>query len=73
MCCNDAPDAPDYTATAAASEYAADLAYKTSQEQLDWARQQWGDQKSMLDDVLGTQTKVMDEQHQAADKQRERR
>ena len=72
MCCNDAPDAPDYTATAAASEYAADLAYKTSQEQLDWARQQWGDQKSMLDDVLGTQTKVMDEQHQAAMKDRAR-
>lgn len=72
MCCNEAPDAPDYTQMAAASERAAELGYKTSQEQLQWARDQWADQKQLLTDTLGTQTDIMRQTHEQAMRDRER-
>ena len=49
---SDAPDAPDYSALSEASKYQADLQYKASQEQLDWSRKQWAEQKGTLDQIM---------------------
>jgi hypothetical protein len=72
MCCNEAPDAPDYDAMAKASEESARFAYKASQDQLQWARDQWGDQKRLLDKTLGVQTGIMQEQWDQAKTDRSR-
>lgn len=57
-----APAAPDYSGVAAASEKAAELSYKLGQEQLAWAKEQYGKDSEiynrivdgMLDDMTET-------------------
>ena len=72
MYCGGAPDAPDYSQMAAASEKAADLAYMMGGKQLTWAKEMWAEQKALLDSVLGTQTAIMEENHINAMKDRAR-
>ena len=52
-----APAPPDYSGVANASQRAAELAYQTSKEQLDWAKEQYADSKPYTDEV---RTKLMD-------------
>lgn len=66
------PDAPDMSAYAAASERAAELGYKTSQEQLAWAREMWGEQQALLEKVLGPQLDIMKQQYENGMKDRAR-
>jgi hypothetical protein len=68
-----APPAPDYTPLVAAStqnadtaRYAADKAYDTSQQQLDWARQQYADQKPQTDAFMKSMIANSDQQTQQA-------
>lgn len=72
MCCGGAPDAPDYSQMAAASEKAAELAYQMGGKQLKWSQDMWGEQKALLDKVLGTQTAIMEENHMMATEDRAR-
>lgn len=67
-----APDAPDMTPYAQASERAAELGYQTSREQLDWAKEMWGEQKALLQDVLGPQMDIMQQQYTAGMQDRAR-
>lgn len=60
------PKAPDLSALAAASELAAELGYKTSQEQLAWAREMWDQTKDLLGPVLDIQQKVMENNYQTS-------
>src|SRR5262245_29048447 len=46
------PDPPDMTATAEATEYAADLSYDIAQQQLDWAMEQYYSDKETIDAVV---------------------
>jgi len=66
------PKAPDYTALAEQSKYAADLAYKQSQEQMAWAKEMWAEQKDLLNEVLGPQLDIMKAQYEAGMKDRAR-
>lgn len=68
----DAPDPPDYSAVAGASEAAAKMSYKAAQEQLAFARQQWASQENIIGKVLGVQLPVMYEQFNNAKEDRER-
>lgn len=67
-----APKAPDMSSMAAASEKAAELGYKTSQEQLQWARDMWGETKDLLGPTLDVQRKIMENNYAnaLADRQR---
>lgn len=67
-----APPPPDYGPLAEQAEKAAELGYKASQEQLAWAREQWVDQKDLLNRVLETQLPIQQEQYENAKKDRER-
>jgi hypothetical protein len=66
------PKPPDYSATAKASEKSAELAYKTSQEQLAWAKEQWAEQKATLDQIMSVQLPMMEEQWAKAKEDRQR-
>lgn len=66
------PKAPDMTAYAQASERAAELSYQASQDQLAWAREMWGEQKTLLEQVLGPQLEIMKAQYDAGMKDRAR-
>jgi hypothetical protein len=66
------PKAPDYTQLAETSKYAADLAYKQSQEQMAWAKEMWAEQKDLLNQVLGPQLDIMKAQYEAGMKDRAR-
>ncbi len=62
-----APAAPDYSALAASSTAAASINAQTSKDQLDWAKQQYADQKPLTDAYMGAMTKNMtDESANAA-------
>lgn len=67
-----APDAPDMSAYAAASERAAQLSYQASQDQLAWAKEMWGEQKALLEPVLNTQLDIMRSQYDNGMKDRAR-
>jgi len=54
-----APAAPDYTLMALSSQHAADVNAQTSREQLDWAKQQYADQKPKTDAYMDAMTKNM--------------
>lgn len=62
------PDSPDMTPVANATQAASDLAAKTAQNQLDFAKQQYADQKPLVDQ-LGKQalTTAAQDQQIAAD------
>ena len=69
----DAPDPPDMSAVAAASQDNAEvarenaqLAQQTAMEQLDWAKQQWAEQKEMIQQVTDVQLPLMQAQVQMA-------
>lgn len=47
-----APDPPDYTEVAAASERAAELNYRLGREQLAWAREQYGEDSAIIREVV---------------------
>jgi hypothetical protein len=49
-----APAPPDYSGIAAASEKAADLSYKTAQDQLNWAKQTYGSDRELADKVVNS-------------------
>lgn len=58
----DAPDPPNYSAVAAASERSAEYAREIAQEQLAWAREQWADQKDMIGRIQDVQLPIMEAQ-----------
>jgi hypothetical protein len=66
------PPPPDYGPLAEQAEKAAELGYAASQEQLAWAREQWADQKDLLNTVLQTQLPIMQEQFENAQADRAR-
>jgi hypothetical protein len=72
MSSNEAPAPPDYSAIANSSEKAAELAYKTSQEQLDWAKQQYADNKATSDKVIDSFLATQDENDSNAREDRAR-
>lgn len=49
---NDAPDPPDYSKIAAASKEAAQLSYKISKEQLEWAKEKYAEDKAIAQTVI---------------------
>lgn len=65
-----APPAPDYSAIAAASKYAADLNYKMSKEQLAWAKEQYAQDREIADKVIGSalKTQGINERNAAEDR-----
>lgn len=69
---DDAPDPPDYSAIAAASERAAKYAYKTSQAQLNWAKQQYAMDRELADQLIGDirQRSAMQDSWAQEDRQR---
>lgn len=64
------PKAPDMTAVAAASEKQAELGYKASQEQLQWARDMWDKTEALLGPTLDIQQKIMNQNYENAIKDR---
>lgn len=56
-----APDPPDLGPMAAASAESARIAQETAQQQLDWAREQDGLNRTLLDRVLTSQQAIQDE------------
>lgn len=68
----DAPAAPDYTPVAQSSVEAAKIQAQTSQDQLDWAKQQYADQAPQTQKFMSAMTGQTDAQtaNAAADRQR---
>ena len=62
----DAPDPPDYSGVAAAQQQNAELSAKVAQDQLGWAREQWGEQKEMISKVTDVQLPLMMQQAEMA-------
>lgn len=60
------PKAPDYGPVAEASAESARLAYRASQDQLAFAREQWDQQSAYIDQVLGVQLPILEQQGQLA-------
>ena len=69
---NDAPDPPDYSAIASASKEAAQLAYKTSKEQLEWAKEKYGKDSEIAQRVIDAALERQDVNDQNAAKDRAR-
>lgn len=65
-----APEPPDYSAIAAASEKAAELSYKLGQEQLEWAREQYANDSEIYSRIVDGFLADMDETSKAAAKDR---
>ena len=61
MCCSEPPPPPNMGDLAESSEEVARIAQQTQREQLDWAREQWGQQQEVLERVLGVQMDAMAE------------
>jgi hypothetical protein len=60
-----APDAPNYQAIADASLKSAELQRQTSIDQLDWAKEQYGDIKPFVTSYLDTTSKASQQQFEA--------
>jgi hypothetical protein len=67
---NDIPNAPDYGPLAAASQKSAEYSYKTAQDQLDWAKKTYADNKAVGDQVIDFAMGQMDKQSAWADHDR---
>jgi hypothetical protein len=67
-----APAAPDYSGLVAAQEKAAELSAGVAMEQLDWAREEYGLNRELLNDVLGIQLPIAMEQWENAQADRAR-
>ena len=67
-----APAAPDYSGIAKASETQAKNSYALSQEQLDWAKQQYSDNKEITDKVIGSAVRrqALNDQNATTDRAR---
>lgn len=61
-----APSPPDYSGVAAASEKSAQLAYDLGKEQLQWAKDQYANDKETYDKVVDSYLNDMDESSAAA-------
>jgi hypothetical protein len=69
---NDAPEPPDYSGIVKASKESAALAYKTSKEQLDWAKEKYASDKAISEKVIDSALKRQDTNDANAAKDRER-
>lgn len=58
----DPPPAPDYSGLIAQSEKAAEMAFQISKEQLAWAKEQYGMDKELSDQVVGKLLESQDQQ-----------
>lgn len=70
--CGSAPKAPNLEPQAEASMYAADKAFEISQDQLDWAKQQWSSTQELLAPILEQQVRMGNAQEQLAGEDRKR-
>jgi hypothetical protein len=68
----DAPPAPDYSGLIAQSEKAADMAFQISKEQLAWAKEQYGMDKAISDQIVGKLMASQDQQTQWSEEDRAR-
>lgn len=68
----DAPDPPDYSALAKASEASAKMAYDLAKEQQAWAKKVYGDNKLVSDIVIDKALGALDRQEADAARDRER-
>lgn len=59
FCSGDAPDAPDYTEMAAASEKAAELGYDLGTQQLDESKRQYDENMAVAKPIVDAQTGLM--------------
>lgn len=66
-----APAAPDYSGVAAANEKSAQLAYKLGQEQLAWAKEQYGKDSEVYNRIVDSFLEDQDESSANAAKDRE--
>lgn len=69
---SDPPDPPDYKPIAEASKEAAQFAYQQSREQLEWAKEQYGLDRELADQLIGDMRERSDMQDQWAREDRER-
>lgn len=69
---NDAPKPPDYSGIAAASKEAAELSYKLGKEQLAWARDEYAQNKGLVDQVVGSSLERQRANDEAAARDRAR-
>lgn len=66
------PPPPDYGPIAAASKESAELSYKLGREQLDWARERYGQDKAVADRVIGQALDTQAQNNQNAQRDRAR-
>lgn len=66
-----APAPPDYSGVAAANEKSAQLAYQLGQDQLAWAKEQYGKDSATYDKIIDSFLSDQDESSAAAAKDRE--
>lgn len=65
-----APPPPDYSQLAAASEKSAEYSYKLGREQLDWAKEQYAQDREISDRVINRAMEIMDANQRAAEQDR---
>lgn len=65
-----APPPPDYSQLAAASEKSAEYSYKLGREQLDWAKEQYAQDREISDRVINRAMEIMDANQLAAEQDR---
>lgn len=65
-----APPPPDYSQLAAASEKSAEYSYKLGREQLDWAKEQYAQDREISDRVIGRAMEIMDANQFSAEQDR---
>jgi hypothetical protein len=68
----DAPDPPNYGPIAAASKESAELSYKLGREQLAWARDEYAQNRDLVDAVVGSSIERQDLNDEAAARDRAR-
>lgn len=66
------PPAPDYSGVAAAQKESAEIAAGVSREQLAWAREQFGQNKELMERVLDVQLPIMESEAEEGRALRER-
>jgi hypothetical protein len=69
---DDAPDPPDYSAIAAASQEASKYAYQASRDQLNWARERYNLDRDLADSLIGDMRDRSAMQDQWAQEDRQR-
>lgn len=69
---SDPPDPPDFSGLIAQSEQAANYAFQISKEQLAWAKEQYGLDKALSDQIVGALLESQEQQTEWANEDRER-